>query len=391
MSIELKINEKEELKHENQLQENISPEKEETEGEEKKKAKKKKIFDQKYKIDIIDAFGANTSDKLDSPVNFITHNNYLIYNVGYHIVIKDCPPNEDEILSEKEINKQSNSFFIYLSPYLKKITSISVSNDKNNFVISEELEKDEAKYSSISMYYLGKLNILTYYIIEPTRKIITDQYYNFKSMNFSDDNKYICAFCVDRFSQKTLIIIYNIHDYRDFKLNETKPYLIIDILKEIDTKNININDINNLNTMVTFMKISFDNNNILCTSGNNNLNFWFLNNAKFRIIPNLMAKTKNFVDHSFYKFKNHSNKNNSILVTITAINELFILQSSEKSLINEENISKSNELNEIEILENKNTNGPCIEQFLIKYYICNIFDDITCISTKINIINSDLL
>ena len=385
MSIELKINKKEELKSENQIkEENIQTEQEETE---KKKVKKEKIMEQKYKIDIIDAFGANTNDNLDNPVNFISHNNYIIYNVGYHILIKDSPPNEEELLSEKEINKQSNGFFIYLSPYLKKITSLSVSNDKNNFIICEELEKNETKFSSISMYYLGKLNILTYYIIEPTRKIITDEYINFKSLNFSDDNKYICSFCTDKISLKTLIIIYNIHDYRDFNLNETKPYLIIDILKEIDTKNININDINNYNTLVTFTKISFDNNNILCTSGNNNLNFWYLNNSKYKIIPNLMAKTKYFIDHCFYKFKNHSNKNNSILMAITSINELFILQSSEKSIKVEENNNKENNINEIEILD-KNIISSGIEQFVIKYYISNIFNDITCVSTKINIINN---
>ena len=385
MSIELKINEKEELKKENEIKEDISPEQEETE---KKIAKKKKIMEQKYKIDIIDAFGANTSDNLDNPVNFISHNNYLIYNVGYHILIKDSPPNEEEILSEKEINKQSNSFFIYLSPYLKRITTLSVSNDKNNFIICEELEKDKIKYSTISMYYLGKLNILTYYIIEPTRKIISDQYYNFKSMNFSDDNKYVCAFCQDKMSLKTLVIVYNIHDYRDFKLNETKPYLIIDILKEIDTKNIHINDINDYNTLVTFTKISFDNNNILCTSGNNNLNFWYLNNAKFQIIPNLMAKTKYYIDHCFYKFNNHSNKNNSILMAITSINELFVLQSSEKSIVNEQKDNNANDINGIEIMVGKGINNSGIEQFVIKHYISNIFNDITCVSTKINIINN---
>ena len=118
MSIELKINEKEELKTENQILEDNSSEKEESN---EKNNKKSKIMEQKYKIDIIDAFGANTNDNnVDNPLNFISNNNYLIYNVGYHILIKDCPPNDDEILSEKEINKQSNSFFIYLSPYLKK-------------------------------------------------------------------------------------------------------------------------------------------------------------------------------------------------------------------------------------------------------------------------------
>ena len=385
MSIELKIKEKQILNNDNENKDN-SPEEE---GD--KNLKKKKVtLDQKYKIDIIDAFGANTNDNLNNPINFITHNNYLIYNVGYHILIKDFPPNEEDKLTEKEINKQSNSFFIYLSPYLKKITSLSVSYDKNNFAICEELEKDNIQYSTISMYHLSKLNILTYFIIEPSRKIITDKYYNFKSINFSDDNRYLCAFCSDVISHNIQAVIYNIQDYRDFKLNETSPYLIIDLLKEIDTKNININDINNLNSMVTFSKISFDNNNILCTSGNNNLNFWYISNSRYKKIPNLMTKTKNFMDHSFYKFKSHSNykdKDNSILFTISSINELFILQSSQKPLTDEQSNKSNNDINDIGVNDTTSINSN-IEQFIIKYYICNIFDDITCISTKIDIINN---
>ena len=385
MSIELKIKKKQELIKENENE--IKKEDNSIDQKEEEKAnKKKKIFEQKYKIDIIDAFGANTSDNLDNPVNFISHNNYIVYNAGYHILIRDCPPNEEEILTEKEINVQSNSFFIYLSPYLKKITSISVSNDKNNFAICEDLEKDETKYSSISMYYLGKLNILSYYIVEPTRKIITDKYYNFKSINFSEDNRLLCAFCTDIITQRVLVIIYNINDFRDFKLNETNPYVVIDILNEIDTKNVNINDINNFTTMVTFTKISFDNNNILCSTGNNNINFWYLSNSKLWKIPFLMAKTKNFVDHYFYKFKSRVDKNNSVLITITSINELFVIQSSDKSISEKQNTNK--DLNEIEIFENDNPSIPGLEQFVIKYYICNIFDDISCISTKLNIINN---
>ena len=34
------------------------------------------------------------------------------------------------------------SFFIYLSPYVKEITSTSVSYDKNNFALCQEIEED---------------------------------------------------------------------------------------------------------------------------------------------------------------------------------------------------------------------------------------------------------
>lgn len=373
MSIELKKNEKKELKNINKNNSNEFDD----------NSYKKKILEQKYRVDIIDAFGANTSDNIDNPVNFITNNNYIIYNVGYHILIKEYPPNNDQILSEKEMNKQSNSFFIYTSHNSKKITSISVSNDKNNFMISEEIEEEggKKKYSTISIYNLSKINILNYYLLEPSRKIITDKYYNFKSINFSDDNKYLCCLCNEIINQKIYAIVYDIQEHKEFKLNETLPYIIIDLLSKIEIKNLNINDINNYNSLINFNKISFDNNNILCTSGNFNINFWYISNSRYKKIPNLMTKTKNFVDHSFYKFNNNSDKNNSILFTITSNNELFILQSSQKIIYGESN--KSNENDEIENIFNNS-----IEQFIVKFYISNIFNDINCISSKLNVINN---
>ena len=382
MSIELKINDKSQLNAQNQnIKSVISTEQDED------NIQKKKILEQKYKIDIIDAFGANTSDKLDNPINFITHNNYIIYNVGYHILIKDFPPNYEELLSEKEVNKQSKSFFIYLSDNLKEITSLSVSEDKNYFTICEELENEDSTFSTITMYSLSNINIETFYIIDPTRKIITDKYYNFKSINFSDDNKYLCAFCNEKISQKIYAIVYNIEENREFILNETQPYIIIDLLSKIEIKNININDINNYKSFLSFTKISFDKNNILCTSGNNNLNFWYFLNSKYKKIPNLIDKRKNFLDHAFYKFKNNINENqkNSILITITSINELIIFQSSQKTIKEEQN-------NKTNTKSGTKENGILyknigIEQFVIKYYITNIFNDINCISTKLNIIN----
>ena len=125
MSIELKIRHKEKFNNESDIKNKINDN--EQEQEEELRIKMKKMLGQKYKIDIIDAFGANTKEDIDNPVNIITNNNYIIYNVGHHILIKDFPGNENEMLSEKEINKQSNIFFIYLSPYSKTITSLSVS------------------------------------------------------------------------------------------------------------------------------------------------------------------------------------------------------------------------------------------------------------------------
>ena len=132
--------------------------------QEYKRKKKELMMEQKYKIDVIDALGASTEDSFGIPFNFITQNNYLIYNVGRHIILKDCPPNNEEIYTEKEMIKQSNSFFIYLSPETKKITSMQVSLDRKNFVIGEEIEEDGGKkYSTISIYSLENLDIEKYF------------------------------------------------------------------------------------------------------------------------------------------------------------------------------------------------------------------------------------
>ena len=136
MSVDLKIHQAKDLKRE----ENIDYYKNLSEKE-KKILKQKKMLEQKYRLDIIDAFGANTSDDLGFPVNFITHNDYIIYNVGKHILIKEYPFKEEDV-----ITKQATSFFIYLSPYVKEITSTSVSYDKNNFALCQEIEEDNKIY-----------------------------------------------------------------------------------------------------------------------------------------------------------------------------------------------------------------------------------------------------
>ena len=360
--------------------------------------KKQIMLDQKYKIDAIDGFGANTSDLLDNPVNFITKNNYLIYNIGHHILIKDISIQENELFDQP-----NNNFIIYLSPKSKKITSMSVSNDKSRFVICEELEensKNYKEYSTISLYEFSKLNMYIYDVLEPVRKIITNVYYNFKSANLSNSNYYLCAVCSLRNSDnKTLLgIVYDMKEYNDFKMNETQPYITFDLINT--NNNINIDNI-------LVNKISFDYNKfnmVLCTSGNNNLNFWYIYSEgtninfatkKYKEINCHICKNKNYVDHYFYKSKESYELNNKIipiLITISSINELFIIQGTQKNLDlyykktnNESSEGEGGDTPEINILNTQ----LGYEQFEIKFYIANIFNDNSCFSSKFAIIQND--
>jgi hypothetical protein len=373
MSIDLKVHQKFDLSLPPPPPNPPSPEDATLENIQSYEQKKKEfMMEQKYKIDMIDALGASTSDNKNSPFNFITSNNYIIYNVGHHIIIKDCPSNEEDIYSEKEMTKQANSFFIYISPQTKKITSMQVSSDKINFVIAEEVEENkDNKYSTISLYSFDKLDIETFYMITPVRKIITDKYYNFKSLNFSDDNKYICAICIEKISEKYFGIVYNIMEQKEFKLNSTQPYLVIDLYKESSKNNPNLN----LDLDMSFNKISFDKNNILCVTGNNNINFYFIYNTVFSKIPLILNKNYNYVDHTFYKFRSEQKskdkdglKTNSVLITITSLNELFIFQSTQKVLESDANYDFNEELNIL-------SSYSGIEQYIVKFHINNIFND----------------
>ena len=262
---------------------------------------------------------------------------------------------------------------------------MQVSLDKNNFAIAEEIEENpKNKYSTISLYSFDKLNIETFYMITPARKILTDKYYNFKSINFSDDNKYICTICNEKITQKYFGVIYNIMEEKDFKLNRTEPYIVIDLYKESIKNNPNLNK----NIKMTFTKISFDKSSIVCITGNNNINFYYIYNSIFSKIPLILNKNYNYIDHTFYKFRSEQKskdkdllKTNSVLITITSMNELFIFQSTQKVLESEANFDFTEELNIL-------SGFSGIEQYIVKFHINNIFNDTSCQSEKILAINS---
>ena len=221
-------------------------------------------------------------------------------------------------------------------------------------------------------------------MITPARKILTDKYYNFKSINFSDDNKYICTICNEKITQKYFGVIYNIMEEKDFKLNRIEPYIVIDLYKESIKNNPNLNK----NIKMTFTKISFDKSSIVCITGNNNINFYYIYNSIFSKIPLILNKNYNYIDHTFYKFRSEQKskdkdllKTNSVLITITSMNELFIFQSTQKVLESEANFDFTEELNIL-------SGFSGIEQYIVKFHINNIFNDTSCQSEKILAINS---
>ena len=387
MSIDLKIHQKFDLSLPKPPPQPPDPDEASPEEiKEYKRIKKELMMEQKYKIDVIDAIGATTDDSIGIPFNFISQNNYLIYNVGRHIILKDCPPNINDIFTEKEMNKQANSFFIYLSPDTKKISSMGISLDRNNFVLGEEIEENTGKkYSSISVYTMDKLDIETFYMMTPSRKILTDKFYNFKSLNFSDNNQFICAICKEKNTKKFFGIIYDITNAQEFQMNVTEPFILIDLLKE----NLHKNHNSNANMNFSFNKISFDKNNILCVSGNNNINFWFIYNSIIGKIPLILNKNNNFIDHSFYKFREEQKlrsedglKKTSVLIAITESNDLYIFQSTQKSLDYNDDYDITEELNLL-------SNYSGIEQFIVKFHIDDIFKNVLCQSEKLCIINNN--
>ena len=149
---------------------------------------KQKSSTNKYNIQLLSSFGCDTSGKIKDCINFITKNNYIIYPVGNTIMIRELSFNDndkDKLASITHLSKQNNIFMYQLPKNSQRITSLNVSQDKNTFIMSEELiDENNNIYSTISVFYLGKFNILNDKHIEPVRKIITDKYLNINSLSY---------------------------------------------------------------------------------------------------------------------------------------------------------------------------------------------------------------
>ena len=352
---------------------------------------------QKYRIQLLTSFGCNTSGNVQDCINFVTRNNYIIYNVGNSIIIREISfidNDKDKLTSITHLSKQNNIFILQLSKYSKKITSMSVSSDKNIFILCEEIEENKNKYSTISLYYLGKLSVLNDKNIEPIRKIITDKYTNFKSCSLGIDEDYLCGICTEANTSKLKGVIYDLQVAKKFGLNETEPISIFDL--ELKPKNAtNTNNSKKFISNINITKISY-NKKIITTSGLNNLNFFYIYEGKAREIPHNVPKSKNFVDHSFINKdkktsnENKDNKNQILYAVLTANNELYILQGIEKSLDKTSSLSMaSSSTVKNSFSSNLYKNDQRIDRFIIRQYLTNIFDNKFSLSTKLKVINQN--
>ncbi len=307
-----------------------------------------------FSIDIINAFGANCSSSLGEPVNFISKNKYIIYNVGRHLVYRELSYNDNTTQTLAPISsqsKQTNLNLIYLDKKSKEITSLNVSEEKSLFAICENLEDN---LSSITIYFLAKINFEKIVLYQPSRKIITNKYCNFKNCSFSSDNKFIIAICYDKEEKKYKGIIYDIQIYRFFKLNLTLPTIIFDIDEKVT-------------------KISYKQK-IICTSGKFNIHFWNVYQNSTREIKTSISQNKNYIDHSFSKGDNK----NLILISLTSENEIFII----------EGLSDKNK----QFIKNSIDNDSItITQFIIKQYINNIFNNTLSIPTRLIVLKDGLI
>ena len=337
---------------------------------------------QKYRIHLLTSFGCDTSGMIKDCINFITTNNYILYYLGNNIIIREISFNandEDKTASIRHFPKQNKILVLKLSKKSKKVTSMSVSDDKNIFVLCEEIEENQKTYSTISLYYLGKLNILNNYNLEPIRKIITDKYCNFKSCSIGFDGDYLCSICKDAHSPKMYGVIYDFQAAKKFELNATEPIAVFDLEPKSKNSTNNKNDTSNIN----ITKISY-NKKIIVTSGLNSLNFFYLYEGKTKEIQNNVPKSKNFVDHSLIRKdkKNLSENNESIeqilYAVLTSNNELYILKGIE--ILFDKESSKSNLYVD---------DSHRIEKFIIIQHLTNIFDNNLSVATKLKVVNQN--
>ena len=370
MSIQLKISSKiKSLK-------NIKPEK-------TKEKSKQKSSTYKYHSQLLSSFGCDTSGKIKECINFITKNNYIIYPVGNTIIIRELSFNDndkDKLASIAHLSKQNNIYIHQLSKNSKRITSLNVSQDKNTFIISEELlnEKNNSMYSTITVYYLGKFNILNDKTIEPVRKIITDKYLNINSLSLGYDNDYLCGICTQVETGIKKGIIYDIQIRKKFELNETVPVSLFEIEQ-------------------TVSKISY-NRKIIGTSGLNVLSFFYLYEGKIRKIPTPIPKNRNFVDHAYIsKDKNLSKKQEDIIknkilyIVLTENNELYIIQGIERAIDKLSLISQDVKVNSLSNVDSNlySTDHLRLDSFIIRQYISNIFENEYSLSSNFSLINQN--
>ena len=340
-----------------------------------------KSSNNKYHSKLLTSFGCDTSGKIKDCINFVTKNNYIAYAVGNNIIIRELSftdNDKDTLASISHLSKQNNIFIHTLSPKSKRITSLNVSKDKNLLIVTEELEENNKNiYSTISMYYLGKFSILNDKKIEPIRKIITNQFININSLTLGKDNDYLCGICTDINSGNTKGVIYDIQTKKKFELNETLPVSLFDIEQNV--------------TKITY------NRKIIGTSGLNILSFFYIYEGQVKKIQSPIPKNRNFVDHWYIPLDKNITKNeeekmkNLILyLVLTEINEIYIIQGVERT-IDKLSLFSSDVKNSLSNIDTNiyKTDHLRIDNFIIRQYISNIFENEYSLATNLRLINQN--
>ena len=292
------------------------------------------------KIDIINAFGADTSPNLLDPICYLTSKNIVIYPVGHHIQIRD--------LSSTDETKINNVQFIYLESDSEKITAMNVSPEKNVLVLCENSTRG---YCTISVYYLAKIFFDTVTIYKPKRKIFTNKFYNFTSCSFTQEGNLICAVCKETETHKAKCVVYNVQKFQPAKLNLATPTVVFDVDERV-------------------RKISIYKR-ILCATGKDTLSFWYLYENAVKEIKSTMSQAKHYIDHRWIEGKKLPQ-----IIIITNDNELFVLEGSlerENKLYN-----KNTVIDETNVLTK-------INKFIIKQHLLNIFNSTDVNSTVVNV------
>lgn len=288
------------------------------------------------KLDIINAIGADTNTPYKNPVSYITKNRYILYPVGHHILIRDITTNDP--------SRHNNINFIYLEKESARVTSLSVSQDKSIFILCEETN---VQSSTISLYFLGKINFENVTIYKPKRKIITNKYSNLKSCSFTSEGNLICAIGTEIATKKTKGLIYNVQKFQPFKLNLTTPSVEFDLSDKVEK--------------ITFYK------RIICTSGNFNINFWSVFENATKEIKNNLSQAKHYIDHSWVDGTKYPT-----LLAVTTENELFVVEAA---------FEKGNKLYNKHILDESFYAN--FDKFIIKQTFVNIFNNNNSFATVV--------
>ena len=228
-----------------------------------------------------------------------------------------------------EGSSKNDVMFIYLDDNIENITCLNSSRDNYLLLMANELKNK----SGIDIYNLAKIQFNSYTIYKPRRRILSTEYKKFIYASFSQDGNLIS--CIGETGNKLLKgLIYDVQSYKKYKDDNYIPKSIFELPSNVT-------------------KISFYNNKLLSTSGNNHLSFWFIFENTCKEYKATVNLSKNYVDHVWI-FDTKS----PTLVSLTEDNDIYVFHAIfEKSKMN----NKGEE--DIQV----------ISRFTIKQTLSNIF------------------